>query len=191
MLKEYDLRIRVRLILFRSFRADEAYALHKTDYYELPDQSEMLNLTVRSIRAEGGCKNNKYKEDKVPKDGLEAVACALETDSEDSLQKKQRIVIVMTDNCSQPMGFNSSSRFYPDGMPESLVELEKRWKEAAGEVHGFRCSMILMTPDVYPWNTMRLKWERVSFHEYSIGEGLKELKYPDIIGEIKKAYKKM
>ena len=178
--------LRVRLILFRSFESSGIYSMIPTDFYTLPIQSETFTMTVQSIRAAGGFKiNNKYNNDRVPNDALESVALALKSDWADNLLESHRIVIVMTDNRSRPIGFNRERKYYPSGMPNTLEELEKQWSQMAeADIKNRKQHIILMTPDVYPWNRIREEWKHVIFHECDFEQGLKELDYAAIIKDI-------
>lgn len=178
--------LRVRLILFRSYLADGIYSMTPTDFYTLPIQSESFTMIVRSIRAAGGHKtDNEYNGGREPNDALESIAYALKSNWADNLPENHRIVIVMTDNRAQPIGFNMASTYYPTGMPGNLEELEKQWNhETESGLKHRKQQMILMTPDVYPWTRIKEEWKHVIFHECTLQQGLKELDYSDIIKEI-------
>ena len=180
------IHLRVRLILFRSYLADGIYSMTPTDFYTLPIQSESFTMMVRSIRAAGGHKtDNEYNGGREPNDALESIAYALKSNWADNLPENHRIVIVMTDNRAQPIGFNMASTYYPTGMPGNLEELEKQWNhETESGLKHRKQQMILMTPDVYPWTRIKEDWKHVIFHECTLQQGLKELDYSDIIKEI-------
>ena len=65
-------RLRVRVIAFRDYLADGEQAMLVTNFFELPEQSQDLEMCIRSIEAKGGGDD--------PEDGYEALAYAIKSD---------------------------------------------------------------------------------------------------------------
>ena len=58
--------LRIKVITFRDYLADGENAMLKTDFFNLPEDTEIFNETINSITAFGGGDD--------PEDGLEALA---------------------------------------------------------------------------------------------------------------------
>jgi len=108
--------LRVRVVAFRDYAADGDQAMLVTDFFNLPEQSEIFANCIRSIQPKGGGDD--------PEDSLEALAYATGSDwlRTQSLMKRQ-VIVLWTDAGPHPLGFGSNAGNYPKGMPRDLTEL--------------------------------------------------------------------
>ena len=112
-------QMRIRLIAFRDYIADQKAAMLATDFFSLPEQSREFAQCVKGIREEGGGDD--------PEDGLEALAYAIKSKwSSDSGAKKRQVIVVWTDAGTHEIGYGKKSYNYPKGMPGAIPRCRPR-----------------------------------------------------------------
>lgn len=120
--------LRAKVIFFRDFleyEKDHYVPLMETDFYILSDkyndQSDMLSRSIASIESCGG--------GDIPEDGLEALACAMQSDWCEPItnHKRRHIIVVFTDAPTHELGFGKSCDLYPKNMPENFEQLTQMW----------------------------------------------------------------
>ena len=120
--------LRAKVIFFRDFleyKKDRYVPLMETDFHILSDryndQSDMLLESISSIEARGG--------GDIPEDGLEALACAMQSDWCEPItnHKRRHIIVVFTDAPTHELGFGKSCDLYPKNMPENFEQLTQMW----------------------------------------------------------------
>ena len=171
-------QLRVRVIAFRDYKADGKDAMMVTDFFTLPRDAELFEQCVRSLEADGGGDD--------PEDGLEALAYAIKSNWDTEGQKKRQVIVVWTDAETHPIGYGSSSNFYPQGMAKSMQELSEWWGGAGQEgfVENNSKRLLLFAPDQPDWNVISRNWNNVLHFPSEAGNGLKELDYEEIINVI-------
>lgn len=162
-------QLRVRVIIFRDYLADEQYAMQATDFFILPQQAKEFESCINGIEARGGGDE--------PEDGLEALAYAIKSKWTEHGAKKRQVIVVWTDASTHELGFGSSSAYYPKGMPKNLAEIEDWW-DAMDE---YAKRLIIYAPNKNYWNYISENWEKVYHIESAAGDGMSEHDYSEIL----------
>lgn len=168
-------QLRVRIVAFRDYLADGEHAMMVTDFFQLPQQSAQFEACVNSIRADGG--------GDIPEDGLEALAYAIKSKWTQEGAKKRQVIVVWTDAGTHDIGYGSSSRFYPRGMPQSLGELNDWWDDP-NLVKQSEKRLVLFAPQTSHWDYIADNWDLVWHIPSALGNGLAERNYSEILNLI-------
>ena len=88
---------RIKVIAFRDYIADGEDAMLRTDFFNLPEETEAFKETVNSISAFGGGDE--------PEDGLEALAFAIRSQWTTEGLKRRQLIVVWSDASTHPLGF--------------------------------------------------------------------------------------
>lgn len=172
-------QLRVRVVAFRDYIADEGEAMLVTDFFRLPEEADAFERCVRSLEAKGGGDD--------PEDGLEALAYAIKSKWDVNAMKKRQVIVVWTDAATHPLGFGSRSSYYPNGMAKDLRELTQWWSggpQQSGFVDNNAKRLLLFAPDVPDWNIISQNWDNVLHFPSEAGNGLENLEYEEIINVI-------
>lgn len=168
-------QLRVRIVAFRDYVADEEYAMMVTDFFQLPQQAEDFEACVNSIHADGG--------GDIPEDGLEALAYAIKSKWTSEGTKKRQVVVVWTDADAHDLGFGSDSKYYPNGMPKNLGELSDWWDDPNLMKQNEK-RLVIFAPDKGNWKYISDNWN-LTWHVPSVaGNGLAEQNYSEILNLI-------
>ncbi len=170
--------LRVKVVAFRDYIADEENAMLVTDFFTLPEQASDFELCVNSIEAFGGGDD--------PEDGLEALGYAIKSKWNPDGIKKRQIIVVWSDAPTHPIGYGRDYPKYPNNMAKSFDELTRWWgdKQNAGFVDQHAKRLILFAPDDTYWNTVSDTWDNVIHHQSVAGCGIEEFDYSQIIDSI-------
>lgn len=171
--------LRIKLIIFRDYLADEKDAMRMTRFYVLPAETREFERAVNAIKVFGGGDD--------PEDGLEALAFAIRSNWSKECTKRRQIIVLWSDDAAHPLGFGKSSPYYPKTMAADFNELTRWWgdKDSEGSFMDFNSKrLILFTPKLYGWNEIRNNWDNVIYYESEIGEGLRDVNYDQIISAI-------
>lgn len=146
-------RVRVKVIAFRDYRTDGAYAMQLTDFFEYPSEKEALGGLMAEIYAAGGGEE--------PENGLEALAYAMDSDWQAVVpgHERRQIIAVWTDGAAHPLGVGRDCVYYDPNLPKRFEELTALWNERMD--HDAR-RMVLFAPRVKPWTTLEGCWENVT-----------------------------
>ncbi len=173
-------QMRIRLIAFRDYIADQKAAMLATDFFSLPEQSREFAQCVEGIREEGGGDD--------PEDGLEALAYAIKSKwSSDSGAKKRQVIVVWTDAGTHEIGYGKKSYNYPKGMPGDFSDLTSWWGDSqvpSPYISQNAKRLVLFAPDAPDWNTIADNWDNVIYYPSTAGSGLREYDYNAIIDAI-------
>ena len=171
--------LRIRVVAFRDYYADENNAMLVTDFFDLPRQAEELSRCIASINPKGGGDE--------PEDSLEALAYAIRSDwlSSDTMMRRQ-VIVLWTDAPPHEMGYAVKSPHYPRGMPSTLSDLSGWWGtgNSTGYMDNRAKRLLLFAPDDPTWNLISKSWNNTIFFPSIAGEGLKEYEYKQIIDAI-------
>lgn len=169
---KYIKQLRIRVIAFRDYLADEEPML-VTPFFSLPDQAEDFAAVVRSIQPLGG--------GDPPEDGLEALGYAMKSKWDNSFQLSRHVIVVWTDDATHPLGYGKKAGNYPQKMAANFQELSDWWGYGAyspGAVMDQRAKrLVLFTPDLESWNTIRDTWNQVIHIESEAGQGVRDVDY--------------
>lgn len=170
--------LRVRIIAFRDYVADEEEAMLVTDFFKLPEDAEKFGTCVNSIMAKGGGDE--------PEDGLEALAYAIKSKWNTEGMKKRQVIVVWTDASTHELGYGARSKHYPNGMAKNMRELTAWWgdKQNAGFIDQRAKRLLLFAPDLPGWSNISNTWDNVIHYPSNAGNGLKELEYDQIVATI-------
>lgn len=170
--------VRLKIISFRDYLADGEGAMQVTDFFELPRDSMEFSNTVQGIHEYGGGDE--------PEDGLEALAYAIRSDWSKEGTKKRQIIVVWSDASTHPLGFGSSSPYYPKGMAKDFAELTEWWGNQQMEKYMKNSAkrLILYTPNAAGWKEIINNWNGVIHYPSEAGNGLKETDYQEILSAI-------
>lgn len=165
-------QLRVRIVAFRDYKADGEQAMMVTDFFHLPQQSEQFEACVNSIHADGG--------GDIPEDGLEALAYAIRSPWTNESAKKRHVIVVWTDAGTHKLGHGKRSKYYPEGMPRNMSELNDWWDEMNGNAK----RLIMFAPDESHWDYISKNWDNVVHYPSAAGNGLAEKSYGEILNAI-------
>ncbi len=168
-------QLRVRIVAFRDYLADGEHAMMVTDFFLLPQQTAEFEACINSIHAEGG--------GDIPEDGLEALAYAIKSKWTTEGAKKRQVIVVWTDAGTHELGYGSSSKFYPNGMPKSLGELSDWWDDSSLMKQNEK-RLVLFAPDVDNWKYISDNWNLTWHIPSAMGNGLAEKNYGEILNLI-------
>jgi len=170
--------LRVRIVAFRDYIADGDKAMMITNFFSLPEQTADFHACVRSIEADGGGDD--------PEDGLEALAYAMKSDWNQNAMKRRHVIVVWSDDATHDLGFGRSAHNYPKNMARDFNELTQWWgsKNYPGVMDESAKRLILFTPNVRSWNTIRDNWNNVIQYESNAGTGLSDCDYDQILSAI-------
>ena len=171
-------QLRLRAIAYRDFHDSPTDALAETPFFPLPHDQAAFEAFVRGLVADGGGDE--------PETGLEALAVAVQSAWERSMDRRRHIVVVFTDASAHPLEVAVGRRIhgYP-ATPPSLDALSDLWDDPAGRAMEFAAKrLLLFAPDVYPWDLISSSWDNVIHFPSRAGEGLGELEMGMIIDAI-------
>lgn len=176
--KKHISSLRIRIIAFRDYIADEEDAMLVTDFFALPSDQAAFSRCVNSIKAFGG--------GDTPEDGLEALAYAIHSPWDNQATKRRQVIAVWTDAGTHPLGYGSKYANYPTKMPKSFAELTNWWGDCqySGYMDQNAKRLLLFAPDEPGWSTVRECWDNVIHYKSIAGEGLGEYDYKEIIDAI-------
>ena len=171
--------LRIRVIAFRDYLADDEAAMDGSDFFHLPEQTGELVECVHSLRADGGGDE--------PENGLEAMAYAIRSDWNREGIKKRHIIVVWSDASAHPLGHAAGSPYYPSGMPGSFEELTIWWGDRANpgkymDQHAKR--LLLFTPHAAGWDRIVNEWDNVVHYPSAAARGLADVDYNTILDTI-------
>lgn len=166
--------VRIKVIAFRDFEADGKNALEVLDFVDLKDKQEEFRSFVTNLKPIGGGDE--------PENGLEALAMAMESDWNNSGEKKRHIIVVYSDASTHPL--EKKSEYKPDGMPADFNELTDWWDGQSGKMDGPAKRLILFAPDATAWTDIANYWNQVIHHQSMAGKGLSDVDYKTILAAI-------
>ncbi len=171
-------QLRVRVVAFRDYLADEENAMLVTDFFRLPEESKDFEECVSSLEADGG--------GDPPEDGLEALAYSIKSDWTTEGMKKRQVIVVWSDDGTHELGFGSRSPYYPKGMAKDMHELTAWWgdRQQPGFMDNNAKRLLLFTPDKPGWSTISQNWDNVLHFPSEAGNGLSNVEYVQIIDAI-------
>lgn len=171
-------QMRIKVISFRDYLEDNENAMLCTRFFNLPEDAVEFRDTVRSIEAMGGGDD--------PEDGLEALAYAIRSDWTETGMKRRQVIVVWSDAATHPLGFGSSSPYYPSNMAKNLNELTAWWgsRQSPGYMDYHAKRLLLFTPDEEGWSTISNNWDNVIHFPSEAGTGLDDVNYQQIIDAI-------
>ena len=170
--------LRARFVLFRDYLTCGREAMLITDFFDLPEQSALLDKCIHSVNAKGVTIHMS--------DGLEALAYAIRSPWNYSLPKRRHIIVLLSDRGANELGYGKSAKNYPRGMAENFGELSEWWgsKNESGVMNDNAKRLIMYTPDIEPWKSIYQKWNNVLYNECDRGEGCSEITYEMLLKTI-------
>jgi hypothetical protein len=165
-------QLRVRVVVFRDYIADKENAMMVTDFFLLPQQAAEFEACIKSIHADGG--------GDIPEDGLEALAYAIKSKWNTASSKARQVIVVWTDAGTHELGFGRKSKFYPNGMPQNLSELNDWWDD----MNSNSKRLVLFAPDENGWSYISQNWDNTVHIPSAAGNGLAEKSYIEILNAI-------
>lgn len=167
--------LRVRIIAYRDYLADNEDAMMVTNFFTLPQEAENLKKCVSSLVAQGGGDD--------PEDGFEALAYAIKSKWNMDDAKKRHVIVLWTDDDAHELGFGKASPYYPKGMASDIRELTAWWGDDSepGFMDQEAKRLILFAPDMPGWRQVSDNWDKVLHYTSKAGDGLKNVEYSQII----------
>jgi len=168
-------QLRVRVVAFRDFGADEDGALEASDFFLLPDETVAFESFVRGLSHGGG--------GDAPESGLDALAYALRSDWVRALDRRRHIVVMFTDAPSHPLGHASHHPQYPSGIATNLDDLFDEWN-GDGQAGGMEPSakrLLLFAPDGDPWSSLGTHLEYAIHYPSQAGHGIADHDFDSIL----------
>lgn len=169
--------LRVRVVAYRDYLADQADAMMVTDFFTLPQDADKLEKCMSSLVAMGGGDD--------PEDGLEALAYAIKSDWNNAPGKKRQVIVLWTDDDTHDLGYGKRSRFYPKGMAEDFRELTAWWGHPGdpGFIDQEAKRLVLFAPAKPGWKKLQ-NWDMVVHYPSEAGNGLRDIEYKQIVSII-------
>ncbi|MDO4621208.1 MAG: vWA domain-containing protein [Lachnospiraceae bacterium] len=170
--------LRVRVMAFGDYAADGAEAFYGCDFLNMPEQAELLEQCVNSIRAEGGGDE--------PEDGLEALAFGIRSPWCTGNNRKRHIICLFTDASAHDLGNGRSEAGYPEDAPKSFEELMIMWGTAQypGEIDPYAKRLLLFAPDCSYWSRIAREWDNTILMPVASGKGLHDVTYQSMLNTI-------
>ncbi len=172
--------LRLKVIPFRDLEYEGSEAIWSSPWFDLPIQSGKLKDFLDPLKAKGG--------GTAPESALEALWTAMNSSWRERGERRRSIIVMMTDASAHNLGKDEyvlEQSLFPT--PKTLVELNIRWgrlgdKEESvfGAVNYENRRLILLAPDLAPWNDIGDKWERTAWLPSMAGAGLSELDWDAI-----------
>ena len=173
-------QLRIRIVAFRDYYYDKENAMLVSDFFTLPDQEKDFEAALRSIKAKCGGDD--------PEDGLEALAFAMKSkwDTTTEAARRRHMIIVWSDDATHKIGFGSSAANYPANMAKSFEELSAWWgsSQMPGLMDESAKRLLMFTPGLPYWTTIRDNWNNTVHFETEAGAGLDELEFEQILNVI-------
>ena len=170
--------LRVRIIAFRDYLADDADAMLVTNFFTLPQEADNLKKCVNSLVAKGGGDD--------PEDGFEALAYAIKSKWNSDSGKKRHVIVLWSDDDAHDLGYGKESDYYPKGMAADFCELTTWWGDTyePGLMDQEAKRLILFAPDMPGWKKVSDSWDKVLHYPSEAGNGLQDVEYSQIISVI-------
>jgi len=169
-------QLRIRVIAFRDFADRADNAIHASDFWTIPDQTEEFAAFVKRLDATDGGDE--------PESALEALALAINSPWERGLDRRRHVIIVFTDASAHPLGTGSFAATYPPNMPRSQDELFEMWgyktSQSATMEHAAK-RLLIFAPDTTPWNVIANDWNSTVYFASQAGRGMEEFELDEII----------
>ncbi|MBQ3214616.1 MAG: VWA domain-containing protein [Oscillospiraceae bacterium] len=165
-------QLRVRVVVFRDYIADKENAMMVTDFFLLPQQTAEFEACIRSIHADGG--------GDIPEDGLEALAYAIKSKWNTASARGRQVIVVWTDAGTHELGYGRRSKYYPNGMPQNMSELNDWWDG----MNSNSKRLVLFAPDENGWSYISQNWDNTVHIPSAAGNGLAEKSYNEILNAI-------
>ena len=173
-------KLRAKVVAFKDYIADRENAMLVTDFFELNGgDSQEFDKGVKSLYPSGGGDE--------PEDALEALAYAMKSKWTKEGDKRRHLIVVWSDASTHPLGFSSSSSFYPKNMIKDFDELTNLWD---GDIEDGGCMdenakrLLIFAPEAEYWTTIADTWNNVIHFPSSAGDGLDGLTYAEILSQI-------
>lgn len=146
---------RIRIVAFHKYGCDD-HPMLTTNFFDLPKDEQLFVGLLSGIDAYGI---------PYPSDGLEGLAYAIKSDwadyGENSVDKKQ-LIIILSSNPTNPLGYGKSAPTYPRGMAKDFDELTNWWNDNS-IINGRAKRLLLFAPDNTEWHKISSEWNNV-FH---------------------------
>ncbi len=172
--------LRVRLVAFRDYEADEDDAMYTTRFFTLPEETAQFEREVKNIVPKGGGDD--------PEDGLEALAYAIQSDWTKKEGKKRHVIVLWSDAGTHPLGTGKVYSGYPGNeMPSNFDELTQWWGDRLepGKMDYNAKRLLIYAPEEKFWSNISDAWDNVIHFPPEAGNGLKEVEYSEIIDAIR------
>ena len=171
-------KLRLRMVVFRDYRADGENAMLETEFFDLPQEADDFKECIDGITAFGGGDE--------PEDGLEALGYAMKSDWNNDGMKKRHVIVVWTDASTHELGFGKEAANYPTGMANDFQELSSWWgnKQTPGYMNQSAKRLLMFAPDEEYWNVISENWDNTIHFPSEAGNGLSEIDYMQIIDAI-------
>lgn len=172
--------LRVRLIVFRDYGVDTD-AMVKTDFFDLTngaDQSK-FEAALNRIEARGGGDE--------PENGLEALYFAM-TSKFFNRKKDRQVIVLFTDTDALDLGKRKGNPGYPNDMV-NIDELQEIWscfgpKSQFYTLGNRQKRLVLFAPKNTVYDDLGKILDRTIFVEVDKGNGMKDIKFDEVISTL-------
>ncbi len=138
-------RVRVRVIVFRDFAADEE-PLRASPFFDWEKERDAFEAYVRAIVAQGGGDPEE--------NSLEALAVAMRSEWERVTPISRHIILLFTNASAHSLGDRFPTPNYPADLPKSMDELQSLWE--FGMPNSRR--LVLFAPPDALWKQLEWDW---------------------------------
>lgn len=161
--------VRVRVIIFGSYRDLEDAAIKVTDFTDLSDDEDWLRrILSKTVVSEVS---------KSPSAGLEALAYAIRSDWTGRRTRVRRSILLWSAGVPAPLGECREEEWYPKGMPESFEKLTEFW----AELEDLNPILFLAAPDEGAWSVFSDQWSSVVHYPSKAGQDMAEAAKKDVV----------
>ena len=184
-------QLRVKVIAFRDYYCDGAYAMEESKFFTLPKQKTEFRNFVAALEAKGGGDE--------PENALEAMALAMKSDwvrvTNPNTEKARNVVVIFTDASAHPLEKSADgvSEYYPADMLKNYNELYEAWcgqgscmdNRESYTMDKMAERLVIFAPeDAYPWSDMAEEIDYAAVVPISAAKGGAELGRDTIIATI-------
>ena len=167
--------LRVKVIVFRDFKADGSKALQESLFYPLPLREDEFSAFMQSVYASGG--------GDAPENGLEALVCAMRAPFCVGRYARQ-IIVLFSDADTHPLLLRKSYFSYPEDMPDD-AGLCGLWsgtsKGSAVRLRPNGKRLILFAPSGTRYEELSRRLDHCVFRAVQGETGLREIDFGDIL----------
>jgi hypothetical protein len=172
-------QLRVRIIAFRDIGEEADESIVATNFFSLPDEVASFNTFVSKLSAGGGGDE--------PESALEALALAIQSPWERTMDKRRHIVVVCTDASAHPLGkFRLPARLSNLDLPANMDDLNAMWGDEVDEgLMEFAAKRLLVFgPDKYPWSDLSELFENCIWVKSEAGQGMTDADQDLVLDQI-------
>lgn len=166
--------LRVKTIVFRDYKSEDAEAILPGRFYELPDEEQGFAEHMREIKVHGGCGEDA--------NGLEALYYAMRSDFSTGANDRQ-IIVLFADTDAIPLGRRRRFDSYPKDMVDAggLLETWMCLQTRSTRLRERNKRLIMFAPPGTVYERMGQTYNSSVFVPVQIHKGLDDVAFENIV----------